>query len=134
MFDHLFRTLFRMIDRSMEEAMREMEREIARLCEEMEKELERLEREGRTNRNVQEIKLPGGGWIRVETFQFELPVDTGGRIQEIPLEKERDEKKEEHEPEPREGMPSETFERVVDVGGVPLKLERRDRSWREENR
>ncbi|WP_457620063.1 hypothetical protein [Methanopyrus sp.] len=131
MFDHLFRTLFRMIDRSMEEAMREMEREIARLCEEMEKELERLEREGRTSRNVREIKLPGGGWVRVETFQFELPTDTGERIRELPLDREG---KEEHEPEPERRTYPERFEEVVDVGGIPLKLERRDRSWREENR
>ncbi|WP_456482802.1 hypothetical protein [Methanopyrus sp.] len=132
MFDHLFRALFKKIDRSMEEAIREMEREIARLYEEMEKELERLEREGSVDRNVQEIKLPGGGWIRIETFQFGLP-DSEGRIQELPLEKGGDEK-EEREREPRQETPSGTFEGVVDVGGIPLKLERRDRSWREENR
>ncbi|WP_457614666.1 hypothetical protein [Methanopyrus sp.] len=125
MFDHLFRTLFKIIDRSMEDVMREMEREIARLREEMEKEIERLEHEG--NRNVREIELPGGGWIRVETFRFELPFDTGGRIRELPLDKKE-------ESEPRERTRSGMFEEVVDVGGIPLKLEKRDRSWREENR
>ncbi len=125
MFDHLFRMLFRALDESVERALREIEREMERLREEAE---ELKEREGG---EVREFRLPGGGFVRVETYTIRLPggVEPGGslkeRIEELPT----------GERENRDGSGKEgKVEEVIDVGGIPLKVESRDREWREENR
>ncbi len=124
MFDHLFRMLFRMVDESLRELEKEMEKKVR-------EEVKELEEKGQ--REVREYRFPGG-YVRVETYTLQVPGGTGStgsssgslkdRIEELPVEEEKEER--------RKG--GDRTEEVIDVGGVPLKVESRDREWREENR
>ncbi|MEO2241810.1 MAG: hypothetical protein ABGY09_07060 [Euryarchaeota archaeon] len=125
MFDHLFRLLFRALDESVERALREIEKEMERLREEAE------ELKERENGTVREFRLPGGGFVRVETYTIQLPggIEPEGslkdRIEELPTRERED----------RGGFEEgRKVEEIIDVGGIPLKVESRDREWREENR
>ncbi len=113
-FFRLLKTLNEAVDKALQE---ELERTL--------KEIEELEDKG-GNVRVEEYRTPWGV-VRVETFEIVMPPVFGGlegRIVELDEEKEEERKED-------DDLPLDGF---IDVGGVPMKIERRGRDWREENR
>jgi len=119
----LLGTLFRLL-KGLNEAMdRALQEELERAFKELE-EIERMEREG--NVRVEEYHTPWG-IVRVETFEITIPPFTPGGLEGRIVELDENDKEEKEDVEPPE-------EGLIEVGGIPMKVERRGRDWREENR
>ncbi len=91
------------------------------------KELEEIEKmEGGGNVRVEEYHTPWG-IVRVETFEIAIPPFTPGGLESRIVELDGDEEEEKGDVEPPE-------EGLIEVGGIPMRIEKRGRDWREENR